>query len=489
MRAIRFKYFIALFAFVFVSFLQHKEHITKDIQGIHSWRQSQTMWNIRNFVRHDANILNPRINSFNGGKDNTYRYEFPIMQWSIAMVQKIGGEKIEIVRIIIFLIGIGSILGIFFLIQYVLKNWLTALVAAVLFQYSPVFFYYTINPIPDNLALCGGIWYIYFIVKYFNTLKNKHLILGSISLLMATLAKLPFLMFSILSVVFFISKIIKQKKLTKQDLNFVLIQFLILTPAFFWYAWVMPSWGGNPILTGVFGDNFSMSESMKIIHYHATEMFPNILMSAPVWILFFIGLYDLITNKYKASWVYSLICITIVYLLLELNTIGTGHDYYMFPFLPWLFLVIGFGIESIRRYSPLLKYGLVGLCIWSAIYTYKETYSMWSLEKTYFNEDVFLYSKELKDAVPPGENCIILNDISSYVFSYRIDKMGYIFKNDYLPVGWIDDMVRNHNVQYMYSDSEKINNDEDVKRYIDEVILTKGTVKVMKLKVPDEKQK
>lgn len=58
----------------------HSKHLNKEVTGIHTWRQSQTMWNVRNFVRHDNNILNPRISSFNGGKDNLYRYEFPLMQ-------------------------------------------------------------------------------------------------------------------------------------------------------------------------------------------------------------------------------------------------------------------------------------------------------------------------------------------------------------------------------------------------------------------------
>lgn len=484
-----YRYVAALIIFLIVSLIQHKEHIQTDIQGIHSWRQSQTMWNIRNFVRHDNNILNPRINSFNGGHDNLYRYEFPVMQWTIAQVERVFGENIEIVRMLIFLIGIFSIFGIFFLIHHLIGNWLVALVTSVLFQYSPLFYYYTINPIPDNLALCGGIWYFYFILKYYDTQKYKYLILGSISLLIAVLAKLPFIMYSVVSIYLFFNQIKKQKKLTIQDVKISLLQVAFLVPAITWYLWVIPTWTGNPVLYDtILGAKFVFSEYLPIIRYHASEMFPNILLSMPIWILFIIGIWGMIRRKFSVNWIYSLVLITFLYLIVELKSIGVVHDYYMFPFLPWLFVIIGLGIELIRRFSPKMKFLLLTICIFSAIYTQKTTYSKWSIEKSYFNKDVFLYSEELKNLISNDEHCIILNDASGYIFSYRIDKMGYIFKDDYLPMEWIDDMIRNQHVHYMYSDSEKLNNSSEFVKFIDEVMLVKGSIKVFKLKVPDDRK-
>jgi len=97
---------LILLSFVGMSFIQHTQFLDLEVQGIHSWRQSQTMWNIRNFVRHDNNICNPRINKFNGGKSNILRYEFPLMQWTIAQVQKAINEEIRVVRIMMFLMGL-----------------------------------------------------------------------------------------------------------------------------------------------------------------------------------------------------------------------------------------------------------------------------------------------------------------------------------------------------------------------------------------------
>jgi len=70
------------------------------------------------------------------------------------------------------------------------------------------------------------------------------------------------------------------------------------------------------------------------------------------------------------------------------------------------------------------------------------------------------------------------------MFSYQIDKMGYVFANDNLPVAWIKKLILNHHVEYMYSDSEKINCDREIANYIDELILEKGSIKVFRLKTP-----
>jgi hypothetical protein len=432
------------------------------------------MWNVRNFARHDANILNPRLNAFNGEVDNLKRDEFPLMQWSIAMVQKVLGERIEIVRLLIFLLGVMSMFGMFLLFQLLFKNWLTSFIATFLFQYSPLFFYYTINPLPDNLALCGGIWYIYFIKKYFDTVKNKDLILAGISLLIATLAKLPFLMFSILSIVYFFGQIFKERKLTITLLKFAVVQLLIVSPALLWYAWVMPGWTNNPILYGVLAGDFSMEKFWEILGYYASVTFPTELLSMPVWILILTGILNLFLNKYNLKWLWSLVIITFMYLIMQANAIGTVHDYYMFPFLPWLFVLLAAGVESFSRLSKYMKYPLFAICLWSACFTYEDTYSKYSLDRSILNRDFYVYSEELKAAAPRDARCIIMNDKSKYIYSYRIDKMGYIFRDDHLPIKWVDGMVRDAKVRYMYSDSEKMNNNPELKKYIDHVIMTKG---------------
>ena len=472
-----------LFFVVAISFIQHSPFINLDIQGIHSWRQSQTMWNIRNFVRHDNCILNPRINRFNGGKDNVLRYEFPLMQWCIAQCARVFGEEIKIVRISIFLIGLLSILAFTIIVKDIFDDWPVAMFSGILFLYSPVFYYYTINPIPDNLALAFSFIYVGFILKHHKSHKLSHLIFASIALMLSTLCKLPYLMFSILSIWFFLKAIFIGKNIISIFKNYALPQLILIIPAFMWYIWVIPSWTGNPILTGQLNEAFVIDEYLHLIYYHLTTMFPNILLSIPVWIITIIGLIDYCQNWRKHKWLFSLIGITFIYLILELKPIGTVHDYYMFPFLSWLYLLVAFGVSRILSF----KYGYIGMivfCVLSSVYTSVNTKQNWSVEKSYFNKDVFIYSEDLKNAVPHGEQCIILNDFTGYIFSYRIDKMGHVFHSDNLPIEWIDDLVRNYGIKYMYSDSRKVDELDGFQNYIDEVLIEKGTIKVFKLKLP-----
>ncbi len=106
------KPYLCIILIALASIVLHYKIFTLDLQGIHVWRQTQTQINIQNFYRHDNNILNPRHNNFSWG-DNIQRMEFPIMQWSIAQVERVFGEKIIVTRICIFLIGLMSVFGFF----------------------------------------------------------------------------------------------------------------------------------------------------------------------------------------------------------------------------------------------------------------------------------------------------------------------------------------------------------------------------------------
>ena len=304
-----------LLPFLIISFFQHSDFLSLDIQGIHNWRQSATMWNIRNFTRHDANILNPRQSAFNGRKDNIERLEFPIMQWSIGMIQRVVGEKIEVVRISVFVIGIFTIVGMLFIVNFITGDWRTGLLTAVFFQYGPVFYYYTINPLPDTIALCSSVWYIFFIIQYYQfKRKTKYLVAASIFLCLATLAKLPYLMLSVISIYFFI-KDIRQIGFDRKSLSPAIFQSIGIIPAIAWYAWVMPTWAYSGVLVGIFEEGLFTERNGLILDYQINHMFPRLLLHPPIWLFIILGLILLIikSKKFKLQWMYSYMGITFLF--------------------------------------------------------------------------------------------------------------------------------------------------------------------------------
>ena len=478
-------YLLILLAAITIGFAQHGEHLHHDIQGRHTWRQTQTMWNVRNFVRHDANILNPRTAAFNGDGDNLHRYEFPIMQWTIAAAQRIFGERIQIARYLMYLFSAVGVFGMFLLVRQLTGSGVVGLVTAVLFQYAPVVFYYAINPLPDVFALSAGVWYLYLINRYRKRGRRGVLLWAGLALLLATLAKLPYLMLSVVSIGYFIGDLLAGKGRSVAPYRDAATQLLLVTPALAWYAWVIGSWSGNPILTGSIGEGLSVAEKWGLIRFHLKEMFPFTLLGPVCWIPFALGLMPLFRQWRVHGWLFALIGITVLYLYLELQPIGTAHDYYMFPFLAWLFPVVGLGLHQLLRWRR-LRYTLPLWCLAAALYTPRAVDYWWSVQESYFNTDYLIHAEALREAVPAGEQVIIVNDVSSFIYPYYVDKMGHIFPNDGIPGAYVGDIYSKYGVRYLYSDSEAFNERDDNAAYLGEELLRAGSVSVYRLKLPEE---
>ena len=479
--------FLFLLLIPCLSVVMHWRIFTTDLMGIHLWRQSETQINIQNFYRHDFNIMNPRNNSFNGGRDNIMRYEFPIMQWSIALVHKLFGESIAITRICMFLIGLWGVLGVYFMIKELFKDAFLGVVGAWAFNFSPVFYYYTMNPLPDVFALCSTLWAIGFFFRFYNSGQNKDAWLSAFFLSLATLAKLPYVIFGIMLAAYILIRLFKNGiKEVPKFFKIGLIYLVLLLPPFLWYKWVIPTWGTNGVLTGFFDNKIPLSKSIEILQFHFQETLPVLLLNQAAIPFFIFGLFFMFKNKVlktEKGLIWAAIGLTIMtYFLFELNMIDTVHDYYMMPFLPILFVLIVYGFKKMWLLHRMSRWAAIGLLILLPFFAFKAVNNFWSIEKSYFNEDLMQNKETLRNLVPNDEKCIMLNDVSTYVFSYLINKQGYIFQDDYLPMPWIEDMVKNNHVHYMYSDSRKVDGSPEFQPFVESIIFEKGTMKVFKLK-------
>ena len=160
------------FAYVFfigalaISIFQHYRVFSLDVIGYHSWRQTQTQTVINNFVNVDFNILNPRLDDLHY-VNGIYRMEFPLAQWLVACLYKLFGNHLYLTRLFFYMTTWVSVFGMFQLVFVITKDKLTSLLTAWLFLFSPVIYYYSVNPLPDNLSLCFGIWSVYFLDTLF----------------------------------------------------------------------------------------------------------------------------------------------------------------------------------------------------------------------------------------------------------------------------------------------------------------------------------
>jgi hypothetical protein len=298
-------------------------------------------------------------------------------------------------------------------------------------------------------------------------------------------------MLSVISITFFIGDIWKVS-FNKKSLSPAIFQLIGIIPALLWYIWVIPKWGPSGVFTGIFKEGLFTERNGLILDYHINNMFPRLLLHPPVWLFVMLGfiLFCVKSKKIKLEWLYAYIGITFLFLLFEFNIIADIHDYYMFPFLPWLYLLVGLGVNQIiklQRHAPII---VLPFIIAGMIQTPKKMEHYWSINWHPRDKELFVYYEELKKAVPLEHQCIIISKKSpKNVFSYKIDKMGHLFNGDYLPAGWVEDIIKRYGIKYMYSDSNKINTDKEILKYVEATIFEVGDIKVFKLSLPKKGKK
>jgi hypothetical protein len=485
---------------IIISAAMHARHFKKELMGMHVWRQTETQSAINNFYEEDMNIFNPRRNA-RGSGEGFHRMEFPLMQWLVAGLYKIFGQHLVISRLFMFITGLFSVLGIYKMIKYLLRDDLPAVIGAWAFNFSPSFYYYTINPLPDNFALCCAIWGMAMFFYWKKNNKPRNLFMSGIFLSLAALCKLPFILYFSVPLVFFLLSAIKSKQRKAQSASPVnqpsilnikqlftwsatILLFALMPVA--WYAAVVPQWEGNGIVQGILGNQASWTVMLDNLKHHLFITLTENLLNYGSVLFFLAGFYFIIKcKKYKnkffpvlASWGLALI----LFFFFELNMIGKSHDYYLFPFLPLLFILVSYGAWQLYlQRSRLLKTLVILLLLVLPITAALRIDLRWNPEKPGFNKDLLVYKDELRNAVPKDALCIAGNDYSSFIFFYYIDKKGWGFYGDNLGENELRKMV-SKGAKYMYSDSREVESNPGIANLLDELILEHGSVNVYSLK-------
>lgn len=475
---------IVLLSIVIISFIMHYKHFSKDLISIHSWRQTQTQTTINNFYEEDMNILNPRRND-RGNGDGIFRMEFPLMQWLVAGSYYVFGKSVLVTRLFMFGIGLLSVFGMYKLLLILFKKELLAIIGAWAFNFSPSFFYYTINPLPDNLALCCAIWGLVLFFKWTESKKHTQLVLCGILLSIGALCKLPFILYFIVPAVYLLRNIFRNRQYKKNVLQGVLVFASLLFPLL-WYITVIPEWVGNGIVSGMFDNSMNFSTLLDYLIHNLISTLPELLLNYGSILFFIAGFYFLFKKKaFRNSHFLLVISLSfgvLGYFAFEINMIAKIHDYYLFPFYPLLFILVGYGAYHIYT-GEKKSFKIITICLLCVlpITCYIRMYERWIPESPGFNKDLLEYKSELRRIIPNDALVIIGNDVSRYISFYYIDKKGWGFDNDNLTSNKLNTMI-DSGAEFLYSDSRKVDSNELITPYLDELILQKGSIKVFRLK-------
>ncbi|MBB4080697.1 hypothetical protein GGR28_003332 [Lewinella aquimaris] len=476
-----------------VNFGLHWRIFPQDVQGKHNWRQSQTMWNVRNFVRYDNDIFNPRVSHFNGSDNNLQRLEFPLMQWGIAQIVRHTGHEVLVARLSVWAISVAGLVAFGLLILTMGFTPWVAVVGTVFLQFSPVFYFYSVNVLPDVLALSAGMWYLYLVFAYFRDRRWWQVMAAALALGIATLAKLPFAMFGIVGIVYVLGRLFRNGKFDWRVIAFAGLHILFILPAVKWYMWVMPGWTSNPVLYGIFGSTNTPEQNLAIFHHYWRQYIPYDLLSPAVWVFFLLGMFipgKRNTEVPYARYVWALAIMTLVFVILQWNTITYVHDYYLLPLLPWMYIVVAAGASRWWEWTGGGRWKQIGSGLLAAalvaapVYAYSLRTPLWSQKASAYYpvmRDVFAHQKALQEVVDDDAKVIVLNDISVHIFTWLIRKRGYVFHSDAMRPRWINDLHQKQGVDYLYSNSRRFDQDSIVQTYLDSLVLQAGDIHVYRI--------
>lgn len=462
----------------------HFNHFSMDLMSIHVWRQTQTQSTIINFYEENMNILNPLRNE-RGNGDGIFRMEFPLMQWIVACTYKIFGNHLILSRLFMFVVGLFSILGIYRLLKVLFQNEIIALMGAWTFNFSPCFYYYTINPLPDNFALCCSIWGIAIFFNWYRKNRTHLLFVSGLLLSIGALCKLPFILYYSVPLIYFLIYINRNGIHKKTIINIICTFSFIIFPMA-WYLSVVPKWSGNGIVKGILDSNISPSVYFYYLQYNLISTLPDLLLNYGSVLFFLCGFYFMYVNKIYKKSLFSVFLFwsiaIVIYFLFELNMIAKIHDYYLFPFYPILFILVSYGAYNLFFLKVrFVKYLVIFLLLILPLTAYLRMQNRWDTNLPGFNKDLLEYKVELRNAVPKDALCIAGNDESHYIFFYYIDKKGWGFQDDNLSAENINKLIKD-GARYLYSDSRQIENNKDITQFFDKLILEKGSIRIYSLK-------
>jgi 4-amino-4-deoxy-L-arabinose transferase-like glycosyltransferase len=453
----------------------------KDIAGIHAWRQTQTMTVVENFASESMNILEPRINC-RGSGDGIFRMEFPLMQWIFAWFYQIFGHKLIIARILVWIISILGTIGFYKLIREYKQTETTSVIGAWCFSWSPILFYYSVNPLPDNLALSLAVWSLVFLKRFQQNRRRWDLTCFSIFLGIATAVKLPFILFGAGLIPILISVLRTDKLWTV--LTTSLIVGVIMIPALSWYAWVIPQWNNAGIISGIGAEGgFDKQAALKTLWGTTHSMLPELLINYGSVPFFLFGGYQYIQRANKLAQFkieLSILFFVLAYYFYEINMIGLVHDYYLFPFLPLIFLIVAFGAKKMlaNNHGIVHYFGILALLI-LPLTAFLRTTGRWIPSKM---EMAILSNKqELSRLIPQDALIVVGNDPSMHIILYHLNKKGWTFEQNWLNAEELKDHIH-HGAKYIYLNTEHFENNVEIQSLLEKSIFRKDGISVYPLK-------
>lgn len=328
----------------------------------HNWRQSLTTMVARNFEKNPS-IMHPSVD-MDGGKE--VALEFPFFSYLVFLFNKLFGFTHWHGRLINL---IFTSVGMYFFYR-IIKQVLSEPVAfyATIILCVSILFSFGRKTMPDTFSASLTLSGIFFALQYVKSENpfRKYIFLGLTTSLLALglLCKIPSLsLFGFLLFPFFDKDIS-----TKTKAGLALAGIVSLNIALWWYdSWnpLLLKNGANQIIFPL-----SFEDGIKAFTQHIPGMLEKFYFSALSsyvgFVVFLSGcVWAFVKKETKLLAVFTLSLLLFTAFIIKASDFFYFHNYYIIPFVPFMAMMAGLAISSIKK--PLLKNSLVLLIVIEAI--------------------------------------------------------------------------------------------------------------------------
>lgn len=408
-----------LYAIILTGTLLRIYNLDIPILEFYPSRQVQTADITRNFILNDFNILNPTV-SYLGPGFSPFLIEFPGYNFIVALFYKIFGINEIYGRLVSLIFWIISSVFLY-KICLLLTSKSVGFFAVFLFTFSPLSVLVSRSFQPDQMMIAFSLASIYFALKY-QGLNKTPLVTSAIFASIAFLTKAPAAIFTLIPVIFVLSK--KNGSNFKRD-GFIYLVIAIL-PSLMWYFYSF--WQNSKGL--ITQSNFSFSNWFGIDVFLSLKYYSNIfgfeinLVLLPIGVLlFYLGIFnkDLKHRDVLYVWLFSIVLYFVLF-----NKHVMTHEYYHLPFLPIATIFAGISLNSILKGKTFLLKSLLLILI--ALLSFPQTF-MRAYEPIPRFREVLNTAEKIKRHTQPNELIVGSMDAGPSLVYYS-KRQGWGFEVD-----------------------------------------------------------
>jgi 4-amino-4-deoxy-L-arabinose transferase-like glycosyltransferase len=409
---------ISLAAIALLGFFLRLQKINFPSVGYHNMRENEYL-GIAQEMGRTRDLGAVRIYFSNAFKEDTATKPYPqppLVSYQILASWKIFGENLWSARLVNILFGVASIIIIYFIAQALFANILLSLFSAFLLAVMPLAIFFSRNLQPESPAfffmLLGNLFYL----KFINTLKERHLVWGGLSFVLAWLYKFNFLI-GIIPVLFCLPfKEIVENATPRQRRILALLAPYVLIPLVIFWLKGLGLWGFAPAhgmgILDILSPAYWNKHGDTILLYAYRENFTPIFCALALLgtLLAFLNSGSLFT-RYIIGWAVSLVCYGFFY----------AQDLFQqnFAQMPFLALVciscvyiVMFSAGTLSKVfkKGLLPYIIVAVALVSIIPVRSAIRQLYAT--VFLGEDVA--GSSLKELTAPSERVFLLTHSQGY---------------------------------------------------------------------------